>query len=100
MARPTRSKPRELSDNWPEAECADPVAEVARQFAVTLREAIGTQSLRSVGAQTGVDHATISGIIGGRTWPDLATIARLEIGLRTDLWPTRRRRKAAKNASR
>jgi uncharacterized repeat protein (TIGR01451 family) len=36
-----------------------------------------------------VDHATLLGLLRGRSWPDLVTIARLEQGLDADLWPGR-----------
>lgn len=66
---------------------ADPTAEVARRLAENLRIAIGERSVRSIARDTDVDHATISAILRGRTWPDLYTIAKLERGLGADLWP-------------
>ena len=44
-------------------------------------------SLRAAKTATGVDHTTIAAILHGTVWPDLHTIARLEHGLATDLWP-------------
>lgn len=87
MARPARQLPRELVDGWPDGPSDDAVAEVTRLFAVNLRAAIGDRSLRVAAAPTGVDHTTILKILDGRTWPDAATIAKLEIGLETRLWP-------------
>lgn len=100
MPRPQRAKPCELSPDWPDAACDDAIAEVARLFALRLKEAIGGRSLRSAAVLTGVDHASISGIIAGRTWPDLATIARLERGLEANLWPARQGRKGARARTR
>jgi transcriptional regulator with XRE-family HTH domain len=70
---------------------ADPAGEVARQFALNLRKAVGDRSLRAAGEATGVDHTTIQAILTGSTWPDLETIAKLEIGLDANLWPRRRK---------
>lgn len=89
VPRPRREPPRAFTESWPGEPCTDPVAEVARRFAVGLTEALGGRSLRSVRDVTGVEHTTLSGILSGQTWPDLATIARLERGLAADLWPGR-----------
>ncbi|WP_407943841.1 helix-turn-helix domain-containing protein [Marisediminicola senii] len=45
------------------------------------------RSLRECAQATGVDHSTIQGILQGRSWPDLETIARLESGFGRPLWP-------------
>lgn len=60
---------------------------MARQFVLNLQAAMGEMSLRAAGATTGVDHSSIQGILQGRTWPDLDTIAKLERGLGATLWP-------------
>jgi transcriptional regulator with XRE-family HTH domain len=67
----------------------DPTAEVARQLVQNLRAAIGERSVRAASRDSGVDHATISAILNGKSWPDLYTIAKLERGLGADLWPGR-----------
>jgi transcriptional regulator with XRE-family HTH domain len=67
----------------------DPVGEVARQFALNVRAAIGDRSIRAAAQDVGVDHSTIVAVLQGRTWPDLATIAKLELGFGVDLWPGR-----------
>ena len=87
MPRPPRPAPRDLVESWPDVAASDSIVEVARRFAVNLREAIGAASVRQAGERCGVDHTTILAIIGGRSWPDLATIARLESGLAVSLWP-------------
>jgi len=89
MPRPTRLSPRDRVADWPDTASDDPSAEVARLFARNLRAAMGQRSLRSAGAETGVDHSTIQAILQGRAWPDLDTISRLETGLESDLWPGR-----------
>jgi Helix-turn-helix len=89
MSRPARPHPRELAADWPSVPGVDPIGEVARLFANNVREAIGDRSLRAAAADTGVDHTTILAVLEGRTWPDLATIAKLELGFGVDLWPGR-----------
>ncbi|WJY00885.1 helix-turn-helix transcriptional regulator [Curtobacterium sp. 458] len=87
MARTPRSLPVELTPApWPDAPSEDPSAEVARQFVVRLREAMGSRSLRSVAEQVGIHNVTLMKILHGRAWPDLATISRLEIGLNAELY--------------
>ena len=81
------------SDNWPEQQCDDPIAEVARLLALNLAAALDGRSTRDAARLTGVDHTTIGDVLRGDAWPDLQTIARLENGLGVDLWPARSRRK-------
>jgi lambda repressor-like predicted transcriptional regulator len=88
MGRPSRALPVELAASpWPEAPSVDPVAEVARLFVVNLRSAMAGRSLRVVAADTGIGHVTLQRVLTGRAWPDLQTIARLEVGLAVELWP-------------
>lgn len=65
----------------------DPIGEVARQFALNVEAAIGGRSVRAAARDVGVDHATIRALVAGKSWPDLATIAKLERGFGVDLWP-------------
>ena len=88
VPRPRRALPAELATDWPTRPSADPTVETARQFALNLTASMGEMSLRAAKAATGVDHTTIAAILKGQVWPDLHTIARLEHGLATDLWPT------------
>ena len=85
--RPTRVTPHELGIDWPHAPIDDRVAEVARLLVLNLLGAIGDRSVREVAVITGVDRATIGAIIKGMSWPDIATLAKLEIGLGRQLWP-------------
>lgn len=87
MTGRTRPEPREYTTAWPDKNCEDPVAERARLFALNLRAAMDRRTLREVGAISGVDHTTLSRILDGHAWPDGYTIARLEVRLRSGLWP-------------
>jgi plasmid maintenance system antidote protein VapI len=87
MTRPRRSAPHERTDDWPERPSPDHSGEVARLFALRLRAAMDGMTLRAAAEKTGVDHSTISGILHGRAWPDLDTVARLERGFGVALWP-------------
>jgi hypothetical protein len=80
-------KPNELTDKWPDSVIDDPIGEVARLLAVNLRTGIADRSIRSVATACGLSHVTLLAVLEGRVWPDLATIARLERGLQTELWP-------------
>ena len=87
MSRTTRLKPNELVTAWPDGPARDPIGEVARVFAANLRQAIGSRSIRSAAETCGMNHATLIGILEGRAWPDMETIAKLERGLDEGLWP-------------
>jgi hypothetical protein len=87
MPRTARLKPNELVPEWPDGPADDLVGEVARLFAVNLRRAIGPRSIRSAADACGMNHATLIGILDGRAWPDMETIAKLERGLDAALWP-------------
>ena len=85
--RPTRVTPHELCVEWPTTRSDDPVAEIARQFVLNLRDAMGSRSIREVARETGVDRASIGTVLNGMSWPDTSTLARLELGLKVTLWP-------------
>lgn len=89
MIRSERVRPRDLTTSWPDVAANDMAGEVARRFAVNVRAAIGTKSIRAVAASSGVHHATVLRVLEGQTWPDFETIARLEWGLGQKLWPGR-----------
>ena len=83
-----RAKPVALAPSpWPEVPSDDPVGEVARRFAVNLRRAVGSRSVRSVAEASGITHTTLLSVLAGQVWPDLETIAKLELGLGARLWP-------------
>lgn len=77
MGRTPRSRPRELSPSWPDVESVDRHAEVARQYALSLRSAIGDRSIRSVARDAGLDEGTLRRVLAGQSWPDLNTVSRL-----------------------
>jgi transcriptional regulator with XRE-family HTH domain len=87
MASRVRPEPQDQCLSWPDEICGDPVAERARLFALNLRAAAGSRTLRELGALTGVDHTALSRILDGHVWPDGYTIARLEVRLGVSLWP-------------
>ena len=89
MPRSTRLKPNELVAPWPDGPAENPIGEVARRFAMNLRRAIGEQSIRSAAEACGMNHATLIGILDGRAWPDMETIAKLERGLARPATPAR-----------
>ncbi|TJZ99984.1 helix-turn-helix transcriptional regulator [Actinacidiphila oryziradicis] len=80
------------SGNWPYARLVEdaPVsAYYGQAFARKLAEAMATSEigLRTLGDKAGVSHATISRLLRGMVLPDIGTVARLEVALRTGLWP-------------
>jgi len=85
--RPVRRSPSELTPGWPDAHSDDPVAEVARLLCLNVRATLDGRSVRELARLTGVDRATIGTILAGKAWPDLQTVARLEIALGRPLWP-------------
>jgi hypothetical protein len=89
MVRTGRRTPRDFSDDWPNAVCSDPDAEVLRQFVLRLLDAMDGRTRRGVSELTEVTPSVLTGIILGQRWPDTATLARLERGLDADLWPGR-----------
>jgi len=72
--------------DWPTTPCNDPVAELGRQFVLNLEDAIGRRSVREIARVAGVDRASIGSILNGRSWPDMVTVAKLELCL-GPLWP-------------
>lgn len=88
MGRPARLLPAQLAGvPWPDVPADDPLAEVARQFVSNVRAAMDGRSIRAVAAECGIGNVTLSNVLAGKAWPDLATIARLERGLGAELWP-------------
>jgi ribosome-binding protein aMBF1 (putative translation factor) len=84
--------PRELARNpkaWPDTVVDDVAAAVVQAIARRLNAALDERgwSRRAAADQLGVNRQTIADVIDGRCWPDVATIARLEAGLNTALWP-------------
>lgn len=88
MGRTFRERPRDLSPAWPDVASADPSGEVARQYVLNLRSAIGERSVRSVARDAELDEGTVRRVLSGDSWPDLRTISRLDECLGTQLYPT------------
>ncbi|WP_405141995.1 helix-turn-helix domain-containing protein [Sphaerisporangium sp. NBC_01403] len=85
--------PRELAqdpDLWPEADLAAHVAAAAVQdIARNLASAMASRrlSLRQLAALSGVNRQAIADLLAGRSWPDVATVARLDHATGNRLWP-------------
>jgi len=56
-----------------------------RTLAQVLRER--GLSLRRIADTSGVNRQAVADLIEGRSWPDIATVARLGDALATSLWP-------------
>ncbi|MFI1101045.1 helix-turn-helix domain-containing protein [Streptomyces melanogenes] len=85
--------PRELArdpENWPEAMIVDhPQARVVQAVACALtrhmeRNGLG---LRRVAMLSGVNRQAIANLVVGSSWPDVATLSRLEDALGIGLYP-------------
>ena len=87
MARTKRSTPAELTPGWPAEPSPDPAAEVARKFALALEAGRGERSLRLIARDAGISHTILLKVLAGATWPDLATLARIERSVGVRLWP-------------
>lgn len=92
LVRTPRPRPVDLVSPWPHGETTDPAGSVADAFASRLQAAVGDRSIRSVVAECHLNHQTVHAILAGEVWPDMYTIAHLESGLRTPLWPATTRR--------
>lgn len=88
MTRTTRPSPRDLTTGWPDQPSPDAAGEVARTLAVRLQNALGElgMSVRALERASGVDEATIRKLLAGTSWPDLRTIARIEIALDREIY--------------
>ncbi|MFJ7910061.1 helix-turn-helix domain-containing protein [Kitasatospora sp. NPDC096204] len=86
--------PRELTEDpeaWPRLACGDVGAEVVREISRRLAEALAAKgtSLRQAASGSGVNRQAIADLLAGRSWPDVATVARLENFLAVPLYPHR-----------
>jgi hypothetical protein len=84
--------PRQMTDDpetWPEQPCPDVGAEAVRLIAQTLARAMADRnlSLRAAAAGSGVNRQAIADLLAGRSWPDVATVARLTGFTGVNLWP-------------
>ncbi|MFT2018775.1 helix-turn-helix domain-containing protein [Streptomyces sp. 796.1] len=85
--------PRELAkdpENWPEASIDGPTeARVVQAIAHALTRQMARHGLglRRVAALSGVNRQAVANLLAGGSWPDVATLSRLEDGLGIGLYP-------------
>ena len=84
--------PRQVSQDpeaWPDRPQAEPGVEAVRQISAALRAALAERgwSLRRLAAVSGVNRQAIANLLAGDSWPDVATVARLNAALDAGLWP-------------
>ena len=79
---------------WPKGPLADapPEAYLVRQIAQKLKERNARKDVYKIAALRGLTPQTIYNVLDGKTWPDLTTIARLEIHFRVRLWGNHHRK--------
>jgi hypothetical protein len=87
-----RRPPRELAadpEAWPDGHLTDPGAAAVQDIARTLTAVISQRriSLRGLAATSGVNRQAIADLLAGRSWPDVATVARLGAAVGASLWP-------------
>ncbi|WP_371598282.1 helix-turn-helix domain-containing protein [Streptomyces sp. NBC_00564] len=87
-----RTPPRKLArdpETWPHGELTDPGAAAVQHIAAALAGVMGEQgfSLRTLADASGVNRQAIADLLAGRSWPDVATVARLGSATDTVLWP-------------
>lgn len=80
------------SGTWPDATLrpdAPGEAHYAQQLARRLATAMSERPIsnRALARLAGVSHPTVGFILNGEHYADIATVARLEIALGTDLYP-------------
>lgn len=93
---PNRSKsyrsPRDwlAAGTWPDGsfnhDAPEDVA-VAVAIARALQEALEDRNKSRVASDAGIQRSTLYDILDGRSWPDTATLAKLERELDRGLWP-------------
>jgi len=77
-----------VDGEWPHAHLEPSVpAEYAQGFARNLAEATAGLSLRKIARTADLDPMTIRAILRGESWPDMASVGKLEAAYRRLLWP-------------
>ncbi|NHC21859.1 XRE family transcriptional regulator [Nocardioides sp. IC4_145] len=75
---------------WPDGEI-DPDAPAAVPYAVhvskTLGEALAGRNKSEVALAAEIERSTLYDLLAGNKWPELFTIAKLELELGVSLWP-------------
>ena len=82
-----RGFPAESSESWPHASASSEDAEVARLIVLNLMAAVKGRGLRGVAREAGIDEKTLRQLIAGASYPDVRTVARLEVALQVALYP-------------
>ena len=93
-ARTPRTARYVASGSWPDAVLRDdapPHVERVQATCRSLRDHLNAsgESARSVAARANVAHTTVTRVLRGETWCDVATLAALEDALDADVWVTR-----------
>ena len=74
---------------WPDGPLlpgAPDEAHLAAALAVRLRQHMAGKTLEKLAEATGLGRQTINNILLGKGWPDIRTVARLEVALKKPLW--------------
>lgn len=83
--------PRDYVDGiWPAGSPtsdAPKALEHARTISLRLAEAVEGRSITEIAADADLARSTIYDLVGGRTWPDLVSLGKLEESLGIDLLP-------------
>lgn len=83
--------PREyVTGSWPDGSAvpgAPRALEHARLIAIRLSDALDGRSVTEVAEQADLARSTIYDLVGGRTWPDLISLGKLEAALDVELLP-------------
>lgn len=75
---------------WPDGPLdagAPVVAHYAAEISRRLIAALEGQTQKDVAEDADLARSTLNGIVTGRQWPDVVTVAKLEHLLKTRLWP-------------
>ena len=93
-ARTPRTAPFIASGIWPDAVLRDDAPRHVERVQATcrsLRDHLNAsgESVRSVAARAEVAHTTVTRVLRGETWCDVATLAALEDALGKDVWVAR-----------
>lgn len=89
MVRPKPGSPSSRYPGWPDSlNVTVPEHQMIQAMVINLRRQRSLfRTVKAMSARTGVPSSTISDVLGGNAWPSLETVARLEVGLGTRLWP-------------
>ena len=69
-----------------------PEVYLAAGLSLRLNTKIGDESIRYIAKKSDLSPQTLLNILNGTTWPDLRTIAKLEVALGAKLWGNEHRK--------